>query len=338
MKIFTNNPPHKFKTGALLDPNRINDNMAYMLDANNDVASKRFSKSIISIPFEVDVANGYTDGYSQEVRSYRFTAVHTMWIERAFLEGQLASGTATLSVFNIATGLPPAGVVNPIFTPTTDYAQLYYGSEILIPAGTTLRFELTGTPFVVDKLDLILHIRTDRFFTGSTNVVSNPIVTNLTQADGIAAATLSTNYAAIDAAVAANSTKNTARKVMFFVANNFTNSTDVDLLRWDIPRTDANGNRQTVIGINLFAIYATTGTTSTFVSWSLQTETGGTTGVSAAAPMSGLILSGSTTVATSTLATAVPGIESDSTKDYRITVANSSAINCVKSYAYVWIA
>jgi uncharacterized protein YcfL len=338
MKVLTSNPPHKWKTGNLLDPEKVNDNLTYLTETAADVFSKRYAHSVVSIPFYLDSATGLTQANNQATRSIILTAPDTLVIERMYLDGALASGAATVVIYNATTGTTaPTGVTNPIFTPTTTDQTLFYGKQIQIDQGDSVRIEITGATFATSKLDLILHIRTDRFNRTDTDTLQTPSITKVTEADALDATAFNANTTAISSAVTANIAADRALKCSFVQFSNFTSSTDADRLRLEIPRTDDSTTRQQLVRISCAAAYASNGAGGSTVTWTVLNESGVTTSLASALSMSGVTESlGFDTVPEVDLSTVPPTVASDTTQDYRITVANSTATNCVKAYAFLW--
>lgn len=335
MKILTSNPPHQYKAGNLLDPNAVNENLSYLADATADAASKRFAHSVVVYPFQEHVSSGYQDGYTQERRSYRVTAVETLWIERAYLDGALSAGSADIYIYDESTGAAPPNVTNPILSATTTEATDFFGQEIQIPAGSTYRFEIVGGSFTVSKLDLIVHYRTDRFNTAGSDTLQTPAVSFFTEGDAIDATAFAAAHSAIDTAVSANVAKTSARKVMLFVAHNFVTGTDADLRRWELPRVNSATGRCKVVGLNAFALFGSG--SSAGITWAVLTQSGGSTGVSTTVSMGGGTFATNSTASTVDLHTASAEIEQNASLDYRITVTSNTSTNCLKSYCYVWI-
>jgi hypothetical protein len=144
------------------------------------------------------------------------------------------------------------------------------------------------------------------------------------------------NTTAISSAVTANIAADRALKCSFVQFTDFTSSTDADRLRLEIPRTDEQKARQQLARINTAAAYASNGAGGSTVTWTVQTETGSTTSLATALSMSGVTeQTGFDTVPEVDLAH-LAGTTQDATLDYRIIVANSTATNCVKAYAFLW--
>ena len=333
MKILSK-PPFEYKTGSLMDPNDVNQNQQYMLRAIAECGSKRFSHTPVVLPYYTDCATGYSQADSSEKLSYRFSAMDTVWLEHAFLDGYV-SGTATINLYDTATGLAPSGVVNPILSASGTTFDLT-GQVIQLDAGHTYRFGLEGTSFSTTKLDLVLHFRSDRFNTAGTDTLVTPSVTSFTEASPLSATTFNANVSAINNAVTSNTGKTRAAKPMVFIAQNFTPSTDGYLLQWTIPVVDTSVYRSKVVKMDVFALYSTAGSAGNQVTWTLNNASGVSTGLTASADMNGVTFATASSSTSVALESATTGAQSNTSKDFSLTVS-TNAHTVVKSYAVLWI-
>lgn len=344
MKVFSTNSPWVWKSGALVDVNRANDNWAYLDQACQDVFDRRYAYSVVQFPFFNDVDGyGVSSSSSQESRRFRISPSESISIVGLFLDGGLTSSNAeaTLKLVDVNTDAAPAGVPTPIFTIdecTSEAGTQHFGQEIPLAAGSTYAFQIDGYGYATDQLVLTAHFRSDRFNTAGTDTRQVPSITYYTEADQASAANWTANDTAIAAAVTANAAKVSAQKPMLFVLNNFADGYDSDLRRWDIPRVDSSKFRCNVVRIQAFAEYASAGSGLDSVTWTLQDNNGTTTALEAKCTMDGVsFASGSDTSPAVNLATATTGVSSIASSDYRLVVTNNSSINCVKSYCWVWI-
>lgn len=344
VRIITGNSPYVWKTGQVLDPNRANDNWAFLSDACADVFDRRYAYSVVQYPFhkDPDGYSGISATSSQETRRFRISPAESLSIVGMFVDGSLTStnASATISFVDTSLDAAPAGVPTPIFTCDCDTAEKtqHFAQEIPLTAGSTYAFQLDGYGFTTDNLVLTVHFRSDRFNTAGTDTRQVPSITYYTEADQASAANWNANDNAISTAVTANIAKTSAQKPSLFVMHDFVDGYDSDLRRWDIPRVDSALFRSSVVRIQAFAHYASAGSAGNTVTWTLQDASGASTGLVATCDMNGqTFATASDTSPTVNLATAITGVSSDSSRDYRLVVANNSAINCIKSYCYIWV-
>jgi len=328
--------PIQFATGQLLDPNKVQENQQYMLDAVAAVTEKRYAHSVISMPFYRGIT-ACTQADNQATRSFLFTAPDNVMVERAFLVGALASGAAVLNVYNASTGTTaPTGIANPILTPTTTVDTQVFAQSFIIPAGSTYRFELTGTTFTASKLDLVLHLRTDRFNLSGTDTLTEPTVTPFTEATSLDAVAFNANVTAITSAVSSNTAAARALRCQFVqLGTNFTNASDADLLRMNLPRITNTIARETIYRIDV--TFCTAANSTITVTAAVLTEAGAATGLSAAASTAASTeASASDTFPAVDLSSATAGVCQTTASDYRLTVSNGSATAVVKAYVTLW--
>jgi hypothetical protein len=327
--------PHQYIDGELLAPSKVNRNNAYFKSAIEAVADKRFSYSVVTLPFYLGIT-GISQADNQGTRSYLIYAPLTMTIEQMFLNGSLASGAATVVIYDAVTGTTaPSGVANPIFTTTTTSQELSYTQGITIPAGSTYRIEITGATFTTSKLDLIMHIKTDRFMPGSSDVKQTPIFTPVTEADAINATTFASQISAMSAVVTANSNNTNAVRVEAYVFANVATGTDADLRRREVALSTSTVATGTVHTMFQHSSYASSGAVFTTVAATLGDASGTTTGLATSCAMSGVT---EATATDSSPQVALTGASaSNSALDYRITLVNSAATNSPKTVVWLFI-
>lgn len=329
--------PHQFSSGELLDPEKVNNNFQYVADVINDCAQQRYAHSVVTLPFYLGIT-GMSQADNQATRSYLIYAPVELTIERMFLDGALASGAATVVVYNASTGATaPTGVANPVFTPTTTEATLTYTQSIVIPAGSTYRIEITGTTFTTSKLDLILHFRTDRYKTSTSDTVETPTFELVVEGSNLDATVFAANSLALNTASNANIAKQTLLRVSAYVFPSFTSATDPDLLRQEVPLADSGDTVCTAYGIYCHTAYAAAGAAGNTITSTLANATGASTGLSVANSMNGVTetaaFDGTPTVSLSSVSADAP---SNTALDYRLTVANSALATCNKTVVWLY--
>lgn len=172
--------PHVFHSGTVLDPNKVNENFGYIKGAIEDKASMRFEHSVLTYGFYAD-ANWAN--LSADNRGYRITPPATMLLERSFFN-YWGSGSVNVTVSEMES--PTSQVVSNTFTTFNPIHKIDCSATgsivkktvcvgpMVLSSGSTYRFEMSATGHVHDYAELVLHLRADRFFTGS--VESDEIV------------------------------------------------------------------------------------------------------------------------------------------------------------------
>ncbi len=329
--------PHQFGDGELLDPEKVNNNFQYIADVINDCAQKRYAHSVVSLPFYLGIT-AMSNADNQATRSYLIYAPVELTIERMFLDGALASGAATVVIYNASTGTTaPTGVANPIFTPTTTSATLTFTQSIVIPAGSTYRIEITGAAFTTSKLDLVLHFRTDRYKTSTSDTVSVPTFELVVEGSDLDAAVFAANSLALNTASNANVAAQTALRVSAYVFPTFSSATDPDLLRQEVPLADAADSVCTAYGIYAHTAYAAAGAVGNNVTSTLANAAGASTGLTVTNSMNGVTeaaaFDGTPTVS---LTSGTADAPSNTALDYRITTSNSVVASCTKNVIWLY--
>lgn len=330
-------PPITHGTGQLLDPNLVNQNMMYLVRAANDCFEKRLSHSVMVLPYQVDCVSGYNASDAQEKRRWRFTPPETTWIEAMYLDGYVA-GTATMNVYNLSTGGgDAAGVTNPVMTFSGNDSGVF-NQEIQLDGGTIYSFEAAGTSFNTTRLDLTLHLRSDRFFVSGADTSSTITINGLdefTEASAQNADDFNANVTSLSNGITNNTSLTQALKPMFFQLHDFTTSTTVTT-DFAIPVTDTADSQCKVVQMNVYALYASAGAAGATVIWTLKNAAGATQ-MTATCTMTGVTFATATATGTVSVESAVASCQSDFTRDFTLTVANNKATNCIKSYCYLYV-
>jgi hypothetical protein len=327
--------PNTFYDGELLDPNKVNDNNIYVNDVINYIASNRYVRSVVVLPFYLGVTS-ISQADNQATRSYLIPAVNNLVIERISMVGALASGAATINIYNATTGTTaPSGVSNPIFTPTTTSTSQIYTQPITLAAGAVYRLEITGTTFATSKLDVELILRSDKLCPSGTDLTPAPEFTLFEEVDSLDATEFTAAVTALTAAVTTLTANTTALRVQAATFSSFSNATDADTLRMDLPLATNTVASESIYTMVSSVSMAAAGAALQQITCGITTAVGGSIGVSNVHSVSGLTESTATDSTVADIAVATPAVISDNSADYRITVANSAATVCSK--ATIWL-
>lgn len=328
-------PPNIFYDGELLDTIKLNDNAQYVADAVAEVSKRRYAHSVVRLPFYLGTT-GISQADNQATRSYVIPAIDDMLIERIIINGGLTSGSATLVIYNATTGTTaPTGVTNPIATLSTTVGTQVYTQPIYMSAGNQYRLEITGAAFVTSMLDVVLHFRTDKLNPAGTELTPSPNYTKLKESDSLDPAVLVANGTAFTSAVSTLSSNQRALRVSAYTFASFNNSSDADTLRMELPRAYSSDATQTIYQMVSSVSMVSAGTALQTITCSVTNASGTSIGVSNSHSVSGLTESTTTDTTTADVSSGTSGITSDSTADYRVTVANSAATVCSK--ATIWV-
>lgn len=334
-------PPFTFRTEDILDPNDLNENAAYVARVGEAVFQKRYTHSILTLPYVLSCATGYSHTDSQELRRYRFKCHQTVVLERIILIGNVSAGAeVTVDLYVESTGLAPSGVTNPILTVADGSLAAVeerdlFGQSVVLSADVEYCLELKGTSFSTQRLDLQLHLRADRFNIAGTDEYPAVQPALYTEADTLDGPAISADVAACAAVVTAGVALTTGVKPMFFQATGFTTSTDADLLRFSIPRVDSGAARSRVVRIFGYAVMASAPAPGSGVIFTLETSAGSSLATAIAGVSGAAFGSGSSSTAVNL---AGSGVDSGTTSDdYRLVISSNTAVSCGKAYAYIWI-
>jgi hypothetical protein len=354
MKVLTESPV-RFHTGEILPPDEINRPWLYAADAVADVAQRRWAKSLLSLPYVESVSAPYTQAMSAEERTYRFTCPVACAIERAFLNGNLTTTTApaTWSITKTSGGSTPAGATTPwlstrgaILTPAaagseasvssdgiiasaTDTLQAQNVDRVLLEAGAEYQVALAGTTFSLGRADVALHLAIDRWQAGGALSVPSFSPSLWTDASAPNANVQLNNQASL-ATQAAKFATLRGMAPLLFVRHGFTSATAANLRTFTLPRFASTRAQARIVRIYLYA--HTAGATT--ITATLKDQAGATL-----ATVSDVVAGTFNSADSGALSIAINGgASATTTSDYSLTFANSSATNCVKAYALVWIA
>lgn len=328
--------PNIFFTGELLDSNKVNDNNQYVADVISDVASLRYVHSVVHLPFYLGTT-ALSNADNQATRSYIIPAIDTCVIERIIVSGALASGSADINMYNATTGTTaPTGVSNPIVPSLSTVSGTFtYTQPITMAAGAFYRLEISGTAFTTSKLDVTLHIRTDKLNTAGTDLEPSPSWVRLTELDSVSATTFNANTTALSGAASTLNSNTRALRVSAYTFSSFSSATDADTLRMELPRAYSSDATQTIHQMVSSVSMVSAGTALQTITCSVLNAAGSSIGVSNVHSVSGLTESTATDTTSVDVSSGTLGITTDTTADYRVISANSAATVCSK--ATIWV-
>lgn len=340
MKVIETSPLF-WATGDALSPEDLNRAWLYAKDAIIDVREKRWARSAITFPFVEDVGTPYTQAMNAEELTYRFICPVTCIVERGFLHGNFtASADFAVRLLKSSDSSVPQGATNPylefdaaVTDAAVDTTEINVDKALLV-AGTEYKIVVSGTTFSLNRADVTLHIACDRWTTAGSLALPNfdpTLFTDYTKLNGATAATNNTNLST-EAAKFANA--KTAPHPLLFVKHGLLSGTDADLRTFNIPRFDPARAKARIKRLYLWAYTAGACT----ISAQLQDETGANVGSAVNAVVAATTGSADSGALSVSLEQAA-GASADTTKDYRVVLANSSAVNnAIKVYALLWLA
>lgn len=342
MKINTS-APHIFVDGELLDPVKANGNLQACINAESEASSRRYSRSMLVLRFQTDCGAGYTQALSAENRSFRIMSPKALVIERAFWAYEGTGADIAINLTEVASGLAPAGFVNPLVSVAAGAPEATDLDIRQIPLAAGVHYKLTMTAagaFTGTKAELVLHVAADRFQgLSGADELQVPLPAYLTEVSTLAAATWNAHVASAVAPCDANlgDGYKAGYKPMFFHFPGLTSGTAVALTRWDVPRADSALRRQRIVAFTGYAVLASNGAAGQTVTWSVLDQAGVTV-ASFVIPVDGVTYAHLTAHSlTISLQAATALIRSNTSLDFRIVVATNGATTIQKTYAFFWL-
>lgn len=190
MKVISSTQSVRFTTGDALSPSDLNDVFLYAKDAAADVAEKRFAVAALALQFTPGTINTSSLG----TRTHRFVCPVACTIARAFLDGNItAAAEVTFSIQRADTSAIPTGATTPWLhiaagATTADDVNDTSIQAVTLEAGVVYDIIATGTSFMVERLNIVLHVLVDRWRAGGALDVPSFAFNDFT--DGLADALL----------------------------------------------------------------------------------------------------------------------------------------------------
>jgi len=343
--------PRQWNTGDALAPQDLNHLYLYTQDVISDLAQRRWAKAPLSLPFVRDVATPYTQALGVEERRYRFTCPMSCVVERAFINARMTAtvAPATWTISKAAGGAVPTGVSTPWLStqgalvgspgvPSTDGiiasvsdVTKVNNDRFVLDAGSEYIIELGGNTYSLDRGDLIMHCATDRW--QSTGALTYPTFSPTLFSDAStrdAAVVVANNSAAATEIARFAKTANAGMTPRLFVRHGFTNATSANVLTFTIPRVAAARGEATIVRLYLYVVTAG----ATTITATLRNQAG-VTQATVTANVVGTQLSVDSGVLAIDIGGAAAHIVAN---DFSLTLANSSATNCLKAQVLMWTA
>jgi len=238
MRVITD--PRRFISGTPLAPEDLNDVYNYARDAVADVAQRRWARFMVPYQWVTTVDAPYTEA-SGILLEHRFTCPLTCVVERAFLSADMTSAAnVTVNIVKVSGGATPSGCSVPWLSTNgavasaaedvnLDRFQFDAGAEYKITVAST------GT-FTLSRFDLTLHVAVDRWTVAGVSAIPDFDPTLFTDASARDATVVAANNAALAAQVALFSAALSACAPTTYQAHNFISTTDLDVLRFMVPR------------------------------------------------------------------------------------------------------
>jgi hypothetical protein len=347
----------RYDTGDMLPPDDVNRPFLYAADAIDDVAERRWAKSVLSLPFVESVSTPYTQATNAEVLKYRFKCPVQCVVERAFLNANMAASGAPAE-WSLKTGVTvPAGATNPVLTTRgaivtpsdgTDPSESADGTVVatstttaqnneraLLLANTEYELALQGSTFSCERADVALHIAVDRWLSGGSLQVPALTPTLLRSIDPPDADVVVGNQTKL-ATEAVKFASNAGMVPLLFVRHGLTSTTDVDLRTFRLPRFASARGRARVVRIYSWAVMSAAATATIGVQ--LRNSGGGiiaTANISLVAATTG---SGDSGALSLSLTNASASTSTTAADDYTVVLDSSTATNALKVYTLVWVA
>lgn len=350
MKIITSQRVG-FDTGAIVTPDDLNAIWLYSKDVVADAAGRCFAEGVLVLQSVEAVDTPYAQAMNVEELTWRFICPVTCVVQRGYFHANMTStGEVTVKITDTAAATPSGCTVpwlttkdavnvgtgvkvdetTGIITDETADIQAINVDRVTLVAGTEYLIKIAGTAnFTLNRFDLILHTITDRWTLAGTKSPPAFAPTLLLEGVGAAAATINGNNSALTTQTNKFAANLRAPVAEVFTAHGFTNGTSANLLKFRIPRQATARGQSKIIEIDLFAFCAG----ATTITATVKDESGATVQT-----VSAVVVGTQKTTRQPSLSISLTGGDpSDSTKDYTIEFANSSATNCVKAQALVWI-
>lgn len=343
--------PVRFTTGEHLAPEDLNAIFLYAKDALDDVAGRRFAKSLLPLALVEDSGTPYTQTMNVEELTYRFIAPVTCIVERAFLHANMTcTGEVQVSITDTG-GTPPAGATVPwlstkdaidtttgqlvdantgIIASATNDVQMLNVDRVLLVKDTEYKIIVSGTAnFTFNRGDLILHLLTDRWQPAGALALPSFQPTLFSDATARDATIVNANTTALTTAKNLLAANLRAPVPMVFVKHNFLNGTSQNIRKWRIPTIASARGQKKLIRVDVFAFTAGACTISAIVR-----NAAGALQVNAAAVVAATQKS---QIGVAQNLDMTGGDASDPTKDWSLELLNSAgAVNCIKAVAIAW--
>lgn len=344
MKVNTSHPI-RTATGHLLAPEDLNQIFLYGKDCLDDVVTKRFCETLLPIHFVQDVGTPYTNAMGAEQLRFRFTCPVTCTVLRGELSANMTA-TADVQVNITDTGgSTPSGCTTPwLSTPTAGVASAATVTSDLnndsfeLTAGTEYRISVSSTAaFSLERFDVILHVRTDRWTLAGAESVPTFSPVLFTDASAPNATLVSANETSLAAQAALLSANTYAPSPMFFTKAGILSATDADICKFVIPRFLSTRAASVIRRVYLYAVMNAAGGAGDTIT-AIVRNAAGDPQVTVTADVNGVSFrsadSGNLAIALSTTGVSA----ATTTDDFTIEFANNDAANnCLKAYALVWV-
>lgn len=339
--------PQQFFTGGMLDPNDLNAHYRYMQGVVDDVSSRRWQHSLLSLPFTEGVGTPYTNATDVEVRSYRLTCPVNTIVDGVFLSANMTSaGEVTVSFQGtqpdgstipwLTTGGAVLALVDANGNDTTDVNP----DRVLLLKDVeyTIRVSSSGI-FTLGRFDVQLILVTDRWNVAGTDI--RPVVTPtiFSSLSAPNATLVAANNTALTTAAGLLAANLLAPAPLLFVKHGLIGGgspTDPDICTFPLLAVDSARSQLRVVRMTVTAVMATTGG-STVTATLRNAAT--TTVATAVANVAGLLVATSPVANINVpLAVASAAASSSSSNDFNVQLSNASGtVNALKAYVTLWL-
>lgn len=347
MKVYTT--PVEFNAGQTLDPSDLNNVFTYTRDVIADVASRRYTRSMLTYQFVTGVGTAYTNT-ANELLTYRFTCPNTCVIERAYLSANMTSSAEVKVDITTAAGGAVSGAVSPLLTTGGAVASAgttvedFAGNRIVLTAGAEYKITVSSTgTFTLSRFDVTLHVLTDRWVPSGTDVSPSLSPTLFDEGTAPDATIVNANGTAASTAASSLASYVQAPSPVLFAIHGLTNATGLAYRSFSLPRFDSARATSKIVAAYVYAFMNGTGgstVTATIQDASVSTLYTATANVSGVPFASG----GGVISSPLVLSAATTGISVDVDtssflgSDWNITLTNASATTtATKAYCILWL-
>lgn len=341
MKVITQ--PRTFITGGPLAPEELNAAYLYARDAVADVAQLRWARLMVPYQWVTDVGTPYTQA-SGILLEHRFICPLTCVVESASFNGNLTcAAQLRVDIVKVGGSTPDgcsvpwlatdADVTDPNET-TTDVSL----DRFQLDAGSEYKMTITcvgAAAFTLNRFDLLLNVAVDRWTVAGTSVIPDFNPSLFTDAIARDANIVLANNTALATQAALFASAKTAVVPVSFQVHGFTSATDLDILRFLVPRFSSLRAQCVVKRLFVFASMAGVGGGTVKAILKTQanvvqaTATSTVAGVTQATGDSGA-------VSVAMAGAFSPAVAAD---DLKLVFENSSAgTNCLRAHALMWLA
>lgn len=342
MKVLTTNP-HGFLAGDVLDPNDIGRTLRYAADAFADVSTLRAQEAPLLLPFIRGFS--FTQAASLEERTARIRAPFNCTIERAFLSANLVSDGEVQITIEASGGALPEGATSPWLTTTSASLSAAVDvndiatERVTLVAGTTYLVKVVlgpgATVFVIDRLDVLLHLRFDRWQLAAATTLVPPTYTVPRSGDARDAVALNASLTSLAAAAALLSTNNGVVVPIVAIQVNFVTGATAGQTDMPIPRLSSTRAQGRVVRIDMFVHWDAA--TADTVTGTLRDETGAALETITCAGGGGTFTP-NTLSCNRSIVSATANVTTTVAQDYAFRMVSSGAANVRKAYAILWVA